>query len=185
MIDYCGVYTDYKDEKDLDKAARDNYNAFRSHFKSGLLTRGIRAFIGRMEPVAPRHLPDIEFIGVWDTVDAYGFPIDEMAMVWDSLIYPIHFPDYKLSCKVRKACHAVSVDDERHTFHPVLWDESGETDPARIEQVWFPGVHSDVGGGYPKALPVAGRSRLDDCPGRSEETRHRQPRAAPDRTAPQ
>ena len=149
MIAYCGVYTDYKDEKDLNRAARHNYNAYRSRFKTGLLTRGIRAFMGRTDPVSPRHLPDIEFIGVWDTVDAYGFPIDEMAVVWDALIYPIHFPDQKLSDKVRKACHAVSVDDERHTFHPVLWDESGETDPERIEQVWFPGVHSDVGGGYP------------------------------------
>ena len=70
MIDYCGVYTDYKDEQDLDKAARENYNAFRSSFKTGLLTRGLRAFFGRTEPVAPHHIPGIEFIGVWDTVDA-------------------------------------------------------------------------------------------------------------------
>ena len=150
MIDYCGVYTKYENEEELDQAARDNYNAFRSHFKTGLLTRGVRRFIGRSEPVKTEHKPDIEFIGVWDTVDAYGLPIDELAIVWDYLIYPIHFPDYKLSNKVRKACHAISIDDERHTFHPLLWDESGETDPSRIEQVWFPGVHSDVGGGYPK-----------------------------------
>ena len=114
------------------------------------LTRAIRAFVGRTDPVSPRHLPEIEFIGVWDTVDAYGFPIDEIAMAWNTLVYPIYFPDHKLSKKVRKACHALSVDDERHTFHPVLWDESDETDPVRIEQVWFPGVHSDVGGGYPR-----------------------------------
>ncbi len=150
MIDYCGVYTDYENEKALDKAARKNYNAYRSRFKAGLLTRAIRAFVGRTDPVSPRHLPEIEFIGVWDTVDAYGFPIDEIAMAWNTLVYPIYFPDHKLSKKVRKACHALSVDDERHTFHPVLWDESDETDPVRIEQVWFPGVHSDVGGGYPR-----------------------------------
>lgn len=50
------------------------------------------------------------------------------------------------------------MDDERHTFHPVLWDESQEAklvaenkvEAGRIEQVWFPGVHSDVGGGYSK-----------------------------------
>jgi uncharacterized protein (DUF2235 family) len=150
MIDYCGVYKDYNTEQDLDQAARDNYNAFRSSFKKGLLTRGVRAFWGKTEALTTQHKPNIEFIGVWDTVDAYGLPIDELAKIWDFLIYPIHFPDYKLSHKVKKACHALSVDDERLTFHPVLWDESSETDPARIEQVWFPGVHSDVGGGYPK-----------------------------------
>ena len=59
--------------------------------------------------------PRIECIGVWDTVDACGFPVDE-----------------------------------RHTFHPVLWDEREESNPERIEQVWFPGVHSDGGGGCPR-----------------------------------
>ena len=175
MIDYCGVYTDYTDEQDLHQVALDNYNAFRSSFKTGQLTRGLRIFLGKTEAVHTPHTPDIEFIGVWDTVDAYGLPIDELAKVWDYLIYPIHFPDYTLSNKVRKACHALSVDDERLTFHPVLWDESGETDTTRIEQVWFPGVHSDVGGGYPQTHPVIGRTRLDDFQG---------PRAAPDRTAP-
>ena len=42
------------------------------------------------------------------------------------------------------------TDDERRTFHPVLWDESDPSDHARVQQVWFPGVHSNVGGGYPK-----------------------------------
>ena len=35
-------------------------------------------------------------------------------------------------------------------FSPVLWNESNESDTKRIEQVWFSGVHSDVGGGYPR-----------------------------------
>lgn len=150
MIVYCGVYTEYKNEQGLHRATVANYNAFRSRFKTGLLTRGLRTFFGKTTPVPTRYKPDIEFVGVYDTVDAYGLPIDELAIVWDRLIYPIRFPDYKLSNKVKKACHALSVDDERLTFHPVLWDESDETDPGRIEQVWFPGVHSDVGGGYPK-----------------------------------
>ena len=150
MIDYCGVYNDSNDEQILDEVARHNYNAFRSSFGTGLLTKIVRIFFGKKKPIETKQMPHIEFIGVWDTVDAYGFPIDELAIIWNYLIYPIHFPDYKLSSKVKKACHALSVDDERHTFHPVLWDESGETDPERIEQVWFPGVHSDVGGGYPK-----------------------------------
>jgi hypothetical protein len=50
---------------------------------------------------------------------------------------------------VERACHALAIDDERHSFHPLLW-EHGHGDAARIEQVWFAGAHSNVGGGYPK-----------------------------------
>jgi hypothetical protein len=46
---------------------------------------------------------------------------------------------------VKRACHALSIDEARDAFTPLLWNE----DP-RIEQVWFAGVHSNVGGGYPK-----------------------------------
>jgi uncharacterized protein (DUF2235 family) len=93
----------------------------------------------------------IKFIGVWDTVDAVGAPIDEIAWVIDKVFYPFKFVDSKLSPenKVKKACHALSIDDERLTFHPVMWDEEDKKD-SRIEQVWFAGVHSNVGGGYPK-----------------------------------
>lgn len=70
MIDYCGVYTDYLDEQHLDQVTRDNYNAFRSHFKTRLLIHGLRTFTGKTKPVHTQHTSDIEFIGVWDTVDA-------------------------------------------------------------------------------------------------------------------
>lgn len=150
MIDYCGLYKDFKDEADLNKKARHNYSAFRSSFKHGLLSRAYR-FLTRKsdQPIETTVKPGIEFIGVWDTVDAYGLPADELAILWDRFIFPIRFPDCRLSQKVKRACHALAIDDERHTFHPVLWDESKETTD-RIEQVWFAGVHSDVGGGYPK-----------------------------------
>ena len=69
---------------------------------------------------------------------------------WDRWICPLRFPDQELSPIVSKACHCISIDDERRTFSPVLWNESNESDTKRIEQVWFSGVHSDVGGGYPR-----------------------------------
>src|SRR4029077_13420912 len=72
-------------------------------------------------------------------------------------LWPLELPDRQLNPLVPKACHALSLDDERTTFHPLLWDESLEpvptgtrtTDSERITQVWFAGVHSNVGGGYP------------------------------------
>ncbi len=57
--------------------------------------------------------------------------------------------------RVQHARHAMGLDDERRTFHPIPWDERaekrlrGSVDPDRLTQVWFPGMHADVGGGYP------------------------------------
>lgn len=103
----------------------------------------------------PRHaLPagkkvQIRFIGVWDTVDAYGLPFEELTHFVDRYIWPFTFRDANLSENVECARQALSLDEERQTFHPRLWNEESEKDRARIRQVWFAGVHADVGGGYP------------------------------------
>lgn len=93
---------------------------------------------------------EIEFIGVWDTVDAVGLPFDELKLI-DAAARALRgvrlwgFHDGVLSSKVKLGCQALAIDDERRTFHPNVWE------PRKgIEQVWFAGVHSNVGGGYPK-----------------------------------
>jgi uncharacterized protein (DUF2235 family) len=107
------------------------------------------------DPAANHPLQDheITFLGLWDTVDAYGLPIDELTDGVNRWIWPLSLPELALSPKVGKACHAIALDDERHTFHPVLWDEAGEklleNGEERILQVWFAGAHANVGGGYP------------------------------------
>lgn len=100
----------------------------------------------------------IRFLGLWDTVEAYGLPIAELKRGIDWVLWPMLFGNFILSPKVDRACHALSVDDERTTFHPLLWDEAAEAEmvkrkevkAGRITQVWFAGVHSNVGGGYPE-----------------------------------
>jgi uncharacterized protein (DUF2235 family) len=100
----------------------------------------------------------IEFIGLWDTVDAYGMPIKELRPAIHWLFWPMRFNDLKLANEVKHACHALSLDDERTTFHPIIWDEGEEEEkvrenavpPGRIKQVWFAGSHANVGGGYPE-----------------------------------
>lgn len=101
----------------------------------------------------PRRRPEIGFVGLFDTVEAYGVPIEEFRRAINWGIWPISFRNNRISPLVRKACHALALDDERLTFHP-LRIELPEGDPStseRVEEVWFPGVHSDVGGGYPEA----------------------------------
>jgi uncharacterized protein (DUF2235 family) len=100
----------------------------------------------------------IRFLGLWDTVEAYGMPIAELKRGIDWVLWPMLFGDLILSPRVQRACHALSLDDQRTTFHPLLWDEVAEADmvaqhkvaAGRITQIWFAGVHSNVGGGYPE-----------------------------------
>lgn len=91
---------------------------------------------------------DIHFIGVWDTVSAIGMPFDFLRWLLD-WVFNINFHSHQIGPSVKYGYHCLSIDDERHTFHPQLWDETNKTN-AKVEQVWFSGVHSNVGGGYPK-----------------------------------
>ena len=99
----------------------------------------------RYASVAKKRMVDIHFVGVWDTVAAYGMPIDELAIFINKVVWPLDMPNFALDSRVLRAAHALALDDERHTFHPKLWNP----DPGRIQQIWFAGMHSDVGGGYP------------------------------------
>ena len=73
-------------------------------------------------------------IGVWDTVGSMGW-------FWGRKFF-----DAALNPDVRHGYHAVSIDERRRKFPVSLWRE--ERGDQTIEQVWFPGVHSDVGGSY-------------------------------------
>lgn len=88
----------------------------------------------------------IFFIGVWDTVGSLGVP-DDLAilnLLDDPGKYAFH--DTELSDKVLHARHAVALDEMRASFVPTLWTDI-EARPT-VKQIWFPGVHCDVGGGY-------------------------------------
>lgn len=90
----------------------------------------------------------IKFLGCFDTVSALGFPIKGISSLLDRISFFNHnFHNFKLSKSVEKAYHALSIDDKRKTFHPTLWDSDIESYQT-LKQVWFSGVHTDVGGGY-------------------------------------
>ncbi len=91
---------------------------------------------------------EIRFLGVWDTVGARGVP-DHLGVA-DLLdgTEKYRFADSNLASRVSFARHAVAIDELRASFFPTLWKEdAGDT---RVEQQWFPGGHSDVGGGWPQ-----------------------------------
>ena len=86
----------------------------------------------------------IQFIGVWDTVGALGAPtpfLGRLTRNW------VSFHNTQLGAQVRHACQALAVDERRRPFRPVLWT-GASGDNQTIEQAWFAGVHSNIGGGY-------------------------------------
>jgi uncharacterized protein (DUF2235 family) len=173
--------------------ARDGEIAYREYrkarnFRSGgnLLIGPLRALrdwvshvIFRKPSFGQLDLIDVEkidFLGVWDTVDAYGGPIEEITRAIDYWYWPLSMPDQFMNHKIGRACHALALEEERDAFRPVLWDDryvrtpdglvpldrgwtppqrpepdKPHVDDERISQVWFVGVHSDIGGGYSRA----------------------------------
>jgi len=84
--------------------------------------------------------PPIGLLAVFDTVASIGIPnLDDD----DKPKSDVVFEDHTISPYVREAVHLVSVDDRRTAFHPTLMNHE-----SRVMEVWFPGAHSDVGGGF-------------------------------------
>ncbi|WP_148863166.1 phospholipase effector Tle1 domain-containing protein [Marinobacter fonticola] len=101
---------------------------------------------------ASRRIP-IRFLGVFDTVGALGIPMPGLRRLsrrW------VGFHDTQLCDSVSYAVQALAIDERRAPFQPALWTHADNADEHRQDtvshrtlQVWLPGVHGDVGGGYP------------------------------------
>lgn len=88
----------------------------------------------------------VKFLGVWDTVGALGIPGGPLRWVTK---WRHSFHDVGLGRHVQNAYHALAIDERRRSFEPSIWDKVPEPERQKVEQVWFCGVHSNVGGGYP------------------------------------
>jgi len=151
----------FDDDKFRDKV-NEAFACYRSKNKADQQNFKMRYAV-QDEDHAPNGDLKIKFVGVWDTVSALGFPKD-FSFIWQGIGWVIdetaekianiipclahHFYDYELNNSIENAYHALSIDDERQTFHPLVWDETNFK--GHVEQVWFAGVHSNVGGGYPR-----------------------------------
>lgn len=110
-----------------------------------------RSYASVREAMDGRKEVEIEFLGLFDTVEAFGVPIEELRVAIDWAIWPISFRNYRLSDKVKHACQALALDDERTTFHPLRIDQADLAEGQTVKEVWFAGSHSDIGGGYPES----------------------------------
>jgi uncharacterized protein (DUF2235 family) len=127
-------------EKDDEFYTADLYKLYESSAERGSAewTHAFRHIQGT------RDCPPIRFIGVWDTVGSLGAP-GVLGQVFNRGKYKYH--DIGLNDCIEHAYHAMAIDEQRRPFKPSLWSRpvgwSGD-----LEQVWFPGVHSNVGGSY-------------------------------------
>jgi uncharacterized protein (DUF2235 family) len=87
--------------------------------------------------------PRLRFVGIWDTVSSVGW-----------IENPLHLPYEASNPDIEVGRHAVSIDERRAFFRSHLWrppaNPASTHGPWDMRQVWFPGVHCDVGGGYPE-----------------------------------
>jgi uncharacterized protein (DUF2235 family) len=86
----------------------------------------------------------VNFLGVWDTVGALGIPVGFLGEL-SGLVHRFH--DTAPSRIIKHGAQALAIDEYRDEFVPTLWTGKAPAG-STIEQVWFAGCHSDVGGGY-------------------------------------
>jgi hypothetical protein len=160
LIADCGLIPaeDYPTEREFSAQTRAAYKAYRRKYKAlaarlsprhGMTADEFKERYARRGSTGRPLDPGIRLLGVWDTVDAVGLPF-KLADFWNTVIWRFKFKNTSLSRIVEKGCHALALDDSRESFTPVLWDERDPSAAARVEQVWFAGAHSNVGGGYPQ-----------------------------------
>ncbi len=113
---------------------------------SGLSYEEKRSRIGNL-PVQREPSVRIRCLGVWDTVGSLGIPGDIGRRILPGKYY---FRDVVLGAGIDVALHAVAIDEKRSAFAPTLWIRPEDPDERNqiVEQVWFAGVHSNVGGSY-------------------------------------
>jgi uncharacterized protein (DUF2235 family) len=132
MIAICGLPTGSFD----DNLVNDAFQAYRNPDQRAALDAKYGMFDAKLK-----------MVGVWDTVGSLGIPA--LLGGVDPLVYG--FLDTSLHPDVLNACQALAIDERREEFPPTLWTPPSPPVPGQVlEQVWFSGVHCDVGGGYPE-----------------------------------
>jgi len=137
-------------EKGQDKLSSDLFKRTYNMFKGGQadevddeLNKKATQFVHEH----PNQWVKVEFLGVWDTVPALGLVALAGLNTALGKLFRYSFHDFKLHPSVKNAYHALSIDDDRLWFHPSLWTQKTREEQI-VEQVWFSGAHTDIGGGF-------------------------------------
>ncbi|MCF2904617.1 DUF2235 domain-containing protein [Octadecabacter sp. CECT 8868] len=157
VVDMVGlVKSDCATERNIQLAYR--------HYRRGGRGAAAEAFRKRMCHTDV----EIEAVAVWDTVKALGM---RLPILWRWSVVDHEFHNHALGPSVKNGFHALAIDETREAYTPVLWSCPPGWE-GRVEQLWFPGTHGDVGGqidGVDAVRPLANMSlvwmldRLEAC----------------------
>lgn len=124
-----------------------NFDALWDYYRLPLKERRRHqdSFLARFSDRLPAEQITIRCIGVWDTVGSMGIPDSRFCQKEYS------FHDTALGPGVEYAFQALAIDEQRGPFRPTIWHNNANPRVSQtLEQVWFAGVHSNIGGGYPE-----------------------------------
>lgn len=142
LVRKCGILP-VEDERAIEEAYAFYRKRGDQYHPAGALATEFRRSRGSRETA-------IRCVGVWDTVGSLGVPTGGPLGMLTRHRYGFH--DVRLSSVVENGFHALAIDERRKPFSPTLWHvrEGDRQKDAhqRIEQRWFAGAHSNVGGGY-------------------------------------
>lgn len=157
LIDQIGLL---KQRYATERHIRDAYR----HYELNPEGRAARVFAKRYcHPDTP-----IEAICIWDCVKALGL---RFPLLWRLTESQHAFHNHHLGLRVKNGFHALAIDETREAYQPVLWTTDAGWH-GRLEQMWFPGTHGDIGGqlgGYMAARPLSNipfvwlMSRAESC----------------------
>jgi len=113
-------------------------------FSRGAFSARLLANKIKKQPI--QGVSEIEMLGIWDTVGSLGVPLGKWQQA--NLGY-----DFAIGPNVKYCCHAVAIDEPLAMFRPTLAtppkNAASQLPSGTIEEVWFAGSHSDIGGGWP------------------------------------
>ncbi|KAI9793627.1 MAG: hypothetical protein M1833_000713 [Piccolia ochrophora] len=144
MRDFYAIFKDYKHENDPDykPAYPDRPFPNKPSVKDPAYVRELDRR-GLTTPNVP-----VKAVGVWDTVGALGVPrigwLDSLGLNFP--MKELSFDDTVVGEHVENAFQALALDEHRQPFSPAVW-EKPRGSRTYLKQVWFPGVHENVGGG--------------------------------------
>ncbi len=133
LINNCGIVK-RKEAKRIEQAWNIYKNEDSDCNPNGEHAKSFRSKYSHLEK-------QIHFVGVWDTVGALGIPISFLGL-FDR---EEQFYDSKMGPNIAFARHALAIDEKRKDFSPTIWQQQKGAD---LKQLWFAGVHSDIGGSY-------------------------------------
>jgi uncharacterized protein (DUF2235 family) len=161
LIYRCGLLRcDHKDKQcDHTDKIEEAYKLYRKHFEQAKSSKQLRERKRDVENFRRKysHPCNIRFLGIFDTVKSVGY------------LRPKNLPHTRHNPIVQTVRHALALGEQRSFYLPTTWGGlDGDTRPAvyvpacwnpdcnapiqwqDVEEVWFAGCHSDVGGGYPR-----------------------------------